>query len=650
MDKKDPKKAAIELAKSYDEDVSINLPLAWNWDARYSFALEWVFDFAIVTKALDCKVGDLILDFVSGSCWITEWLNRLGYRTVSLDISTNLLGYGMKRMKCDSRINLKDFPAYFVAGDGESLPFADGVFDGIVCMNSLHHMPDYQKVVNEMFRILKPSGRVVFSEPGKNHSKISQSAREVEEYGVLEKDVVLSEVYTMAMNAGFRDLHIKPYVYPGRVEYNYYDWQRLANRMPAATEKFIGEFVNAVDEHLIFVLDKSKEKFIDSRLPNLLKAEIEITGLPDSVRPVQEIEVKARVKNIGDTVWMANPTKFGGYVRLGIKLLDLNKIFIRDDLERTLLPKDIYPGEEVELNVRFSAPKEIGSYCLKFDMVDEVIAWFESRGSTLIAKPIDVTCAPIDEKEFILSFFKNEENPYRLTYIDAHLKRWISTLKIIPAGEKGMKLLELGSIKEFAVLLMKYTNYECYFQNLFQLPKSVLELHSDLTGDSYQYEVVSYNLEAQPFPVADESFDVVLCCEVLEHLGKDPMFMFKEINRVLTRGGRLVLSTPNVCRLSAIEAALNGYTPLIYPIFKKESTPDRHNREYTPNEVRTFLEKGGFKIEYIQTEDSWNMQNEEIIDLLKNLNKPIDLRGENIFIIASKETSIIERYPIEFYE
>ncbi len=49
----------------------------------------------------------------------------------------------------------------YLAGDSEHLPFAAGSFDLVICMNSFHHYPHQDAVVNEMRRVLRPGGSVV---------------------------------------------------------------------------------------------------------------------------------------------------------------------------------------------------------------------------------------------------------------------------------------------------------------------------------------------------------------------------------------------------------------------------------------------------------------------------------------------------------
>jgi len=49
----------------------------------------------------------------------------------------------------------------FLNGDSEHLPFAPGSFDVITCSNSFHHYPHPDRAVSEMYRSLRPGGRLV---------------------------------------------------------------------------------------------------------------------------------------------------------------------------------------------------------------------------------------------------------------------------------------------------------------------------------------------------------------------------------------------------------------------------------------------------------------------------------------------------------
>lgn len=48
-----------------------------------------------------------------------------------------------------------------VEGNAESLPFPDNSFDFIYCFGVIHHTPNTEKTVEEMYRVLKPDGTAV---------------------------------------------------------------------------------------------------------------------------------------------------------------------------------------------------------------------------------------------------------------------------------------------------------------------------------------------------------------------------------------------------------------------------------------------------------------------------------------------------------
>lgn len=49
----------------------------------------------------------------------------------------------------------------YVQADSESLPLASNSFDVITCSNSFHHYPNQAAAVHEMYRVLRPGGRLL---------------------------------------------------------------------------------------------------------------------------------------------------------------------------------------------------------------------------------------------------------------------------------------------------------------------------------------------------------------------------------------------------------------------------------------------------------------------------------------------------------
>jgi SAM-dependent methyltransferase len=101
-----------------------------------------------------------------------------------------------------------------------------------------------------------------------------------------------------------------------------------------------------------------------------------------------------------------------------------------------------------------------------------------------------------------------------------------------------------------------------------------------------------FNVEADPFPFEDGSFDVVLCGELIEHLANGPDRMLHECNRVLARGGRLLLSTPNAVSLARLISIVRGVNP-DWP-FSDQGIYARHNRLYSLTELHDLLIGNGF--------------------------------------------------------
>ncbi len=133
-------------------------------------------------------------------------------------------------------------------------------------------------------------------------------------------------------------------------------------------------------------------------------------------------------------------------------------------------------------------------------------------------------------------------------------------------------------------------------------PHGKLQLPATPDGETFACAYDRFDIEG-PFTYADETFDVVILTEVLEHLTRDPMHTIGELNRITRAGGWLLLSTPNCCSLRSVLKALRGQHPYIWCPYSKHAHRDRHNREYTPDEVRAVLECAGYEVVKLMTRD-----------------------------------------------
>lgn len=73
------------------------------------------------------------------------------------------------------------------------------------------------------------------------------------------------------------------------------------------------------------------------------------------------------------------------------------------------------------------------------------------------------------------------------------------------------------------------------------------------------------NLDTDVFPFENDSFDFILCAEVIEHLF-DPDHLLQEMSRVLKSSGILLLTTPNIASWYDRFALLLGFQPISIPV------------------------------------------------------------------------------------
>jgi SAM-dependent methyltransferase len=165
--------------------------------------------------------------------------------------------------------------------------------------------------------------------------------------------------------------------------------------------------------------------------------------------------------------------------------------------------------------------------------------------------------------------------------------------RIPPAYGPEARLLDLGSTRAWLPLYRIVLGYERIVLNTAYPESGFVDPAMHIRGvDAGRAQMSVYNVERDPFPHDDESVDVVLCLELLEHLAVDPMAMMAEVNRVLKPDGLFVLSTPNAVRNANLVNMILGEQPMGYVGYNGFDT-NRHNRQYTPWEIDALARAAG---------------------------------------------------------
>lgn len=215
-----------------------------------------------------------------------------------------------------------------------------------------------------------------------------------------------------------------------------------------------------------------------------------------------------------------------------------------------------------------------------------------------------------DEKEYFLF------HQYRFEYIFSLLQKY----------DKNMSLLDIGAHYLHGLLGAHYLG----FNNIFGTDLDIFNSVSIDRAKKINAVVKNCDLEKENIPFSDQSFNIVLLVETLEHFNFHPKKIFKEIARVLKPEGELIITTPNLLRLNNRLKCILGKS--INHDIREDYTPGTHYREYSAMELEYLLNTAGLKKRKLKYID-FNYSNRGMVEAV--INKTIG------FLLPSLKTNIV---------
>jgi SAM-dependent methyltransferase len=136
--------------ETYDEDLGQS---SWITLAE---AREWF-------RLLGLDAGSRVLEVGCGSGGVTR---RLAMETGSSAVGVDINAHGIAAASAAAvREGVASRVSFQVVDAGTKLPFADASFDAIFCNDAINHLPGRAELFADWHRILKPGGRLLYTDP-----------------------------------------------------------------------------------------------------------------------------------------------------------------------------------------------------------------------------------------------------------------------------------------------------------------------------------------------------------------------------------------------------------------------------------------------------------------------------------------------------
>lgn len=136
--------------EAFGEDIGQN---SWLTAAEHRLFFEW----------LGLDDSSQVLDVASGSGGPALFMSRTtGCRVIGIDLHQA----GVDAATAAAATADQTDRVRFMRADArEPLPFAEATFDAAMCVDSINHLYERQRLLDEWYRVVRPGGRILFTDP-----------------------------------------------------------------------------------------------------------------------------------------------------------------------------------------------------------------------------------------------------------------------------------------------------------------------------------------------------------------------------------------------------------------------------------------------------------------------------------------------------
>lgn len=196
----------LQREQAHDRRIAERAEEIWNWDSpagRRRAARRA----SLYVEHGALRSGRLALELGCGTGLFLERVARSGAVVIGVDLSGDLLARARVRTASLSNVRLARV-------DAHRLPFPEASFDVVYGSSILHHL-DLEVALLETTRVLKPRGRIVFTEPNLWNPQVAYMylVGPRDRFGLSPDEMAFtrSRIRSLLVQVGFAEVVVQPF-------------------------------------------------------------------------------------------------------------------------------------------------------------------------------------------------------------------------------------------------------------------------------------------------------------------------------------------------------------------------------------------------------------------------------------------------------